>query len=66
METNKLKDTLVDKKIKALVNVLDETLEVVERKTRCDTMGDVRAKALVKTLDDALKQLVETLANKPA
>ena len=66
-------ETFGDKKIKPLVDVLDETLAVVEKTTLCDTMGDLKAGALVNMLDDALAdveakrlgdtQLVETLAN---
>ena len=36
-----------------LVDVLDETLAVVKKKTLFDTMGDVKAEALVNVLDDA-------------
>ena len=73
MEADKLKDTLVDENTKAIVDVLDETLAVVKKKTLCDRMGDVEAETLVNMLYDAQAeaeakrlrntQLVETLAN---
>ena len=58
---------------RTLVDVVDETLAVVKKKTLFDTMGDVKAEKLVNILDDAQAevevkrlgdtQLVETLAN---
>ena len=73
MKADKFKETLVDEKINALVDMLDKTLAVVKQKTLCDTMGDVKAEVEVNMLHDRLAeveanrlketQLVETMAN---
>ena len=62
MEADKLKDTLVDGKAKALVDVLDETLAVVKKaEALVNILNDVQAEVQAKRIRDT--QLVETLAN---
>ena len=62
METDKLKDTLVDGKTKALVDVLDETVAVVKKaEALVKILNDVQAAVQAKRIRDT--QLVETLAN---
>ena len=62
MEADKLKDTLVDEKTKALVDVIDETLAVVKKaEALVNILNDVQAEVQAKRIRDT--QLVETLAN---
>lgn len=62
MEADKLKDTLVDGKTKALVDVLDETVAVVKKaEALVKILNDVQAAVQAKRIRDT--QLVETLAN---
>ena len=62
MEADKLKDTLVDGKTKALVDVLDETLPVVKKtEAVVNILNDVQAEVQAKRIRGT--QLVETLAN---
>ena len=62
MEADKLKDTLVDGKTKALVDVLDETLAVVKKaEALVNILNDVKAEVQGKRIGDT--QLVKTLAN---
>ena len=62
MEPDKLKDTLVDEKTKALVDVIDETLAVVKKAgALVNILNDVQAEVQAKRIGDT--QLVKTLAN---
>ena len=62
MEADKLKDTLVDEKTKALVDVIDETLAVVKKaEALVNILNDVQAEVQGKRIGDT--QLVKTLAN---
>ena len=62
MEADKLKDTLVDEKTKALVDVIDETLAVVKKAgALVNILNDVQAEVQAKRIGDT--QLVKTLAN---
>ena len=63
MEADKLKDTLVDEKTKALVDVIDETLAVVKKaEALVNILNDVQAEVQAKRIGDL--QLVKTLANR--
>ena len=62
MEADKLKDTLVDEKTKALVVVIDATLAVVKKaQALVNILNDVQAEVQGKRICDT--QLVKTLAN---
>ena len=62
MEPDKLKDTLVDEKTKALVDVIDETLAVVKKAgALVNILNDVQAEVQAKRIGDT--QLIKTLAN---
>ena len=62
MEADKLKDTLVNEKTKALVDVIDATLAVVKKaEALVNILNDVQAEVQAKRIRDT--QLVETLAN---
>ena len=62
MEADKLKDTLVDEKTKALVDVIDETLAVVKKAGALgNILKNVQAEVQAKRIGDT--QLVKTLAN---
>ena len=62
MEADKRKDTLVDEKTKALVDVIDETLAVVKKAgALVNILNDVQAEVQAKRIGDT--QLIKTLAN---
>ena len=62
MEADKLKDTLVDQKTKALVDVIDATLAVVKKaEALVNMLNDVQAEVQGKRIGDT--QLLKTLAN---
>ena len=62
MEADKLKDTLVNEKTKALVDVIDATLAVVKKaEALVNILNDVQAEVQAKRIGD--RQLVKTLAN---
>ena len=62
MEADKLINTLVDEKTKALVVVIDATLAVVKKaEALVNILNDVQAEVQGKRIGDT--QLVKTLAN---
>ena len=62
MVADKLKDTLVDQKTKALVDVIDATLAVVKKaEALVNMLNDVQAEVQGKRIGDT--QLLKTLAN---
>ena len=62
MVADKLKDTLVDQKTKALVDVIDATLAVVKKaEALVNMLNDVQAEVQGKRIGHT--QLLKTLAN---